>query len=74
MDTEVDEQPMLGRRAFSVNAARSGNSVAALKPAAEPTLSQQIQALPEVQQDDLPMASIGDLKVAVGWDTQTWSR
>ena len=54
---------------------RSVSSAAALEqPPPQPTLSQQIQALPEVQLKDLPIASIGDQKIAVGWDTRTWSR
>ena len=48
--------------------------MAALKAAPQVSLAQTIEALPEVQHDDLPMASMGDHKVAVGWDTRTWSR
>lgn len=61
---------------YSTTFTRSATSAAALKPAPTPrtALSEQIQALPEVQPDDLPITSMGDHKVAVGWDTRNWSR
>jgi len=65
------------KRTYSTTFTRSATSAAALKrpPAlGQPTFSQQIQALPEVQLNDLPITSMGEHKVAVGWDTRTWSR
>lgn len=64
------------RHAYSTTFTRSATSAAASKQplASQPIPPQRIQALPEVQLDDLPIASMGDHKVAVGWDTRTWSR
>lgn len=63
-------------RIYSTTCTRSASSAAALKQrlTSQPTLPQQIQALPEVQVDDLPISSMGDHKVAIGWDPRTWSR
>ena len=71
-----DEQrssPICAQRTYSTSLPRSASPEAALKQplASQPTLPYQMQ---EVHVDDLPISSIGDHKVAVGWDTRTWSR
>ncbi|KAG6910252.1 hypothetical protein DXG01_012063 [Tephrocybe rancida] len=51
---------------------RGTASAAAIRPLApgdEPPLH-----VAEVSPDDLPIVSLGDGKVAIGWDTRTWSR
>ncbi|KAF5370429.1 hypothetical protein D9615_009728 [Tricholomella constricta] len=50
---------------------RASASAAALRPR---SLEDAPQELPEVSPDDLPIISTGDNKVAIGWDTRTWSR
>ncbi|GLB40713.1 putative protein of unknown function (DUF971) [Lyophyllum shimeji] len=51
---------------------RAAASAASLRPRS--ATEDSIQPLPEVSPDALPIVSIGDNKVAIGWDTRTWSR
>ncbi|RDB28690.1 Trimethyllysine dioxygenase [Hypsizygus marmoreus] len=49
-------------------------SAAALRPRSSTVAADLSEQLPDVSPDDLPIISSGDRKVAVGWDTRTWSR
>ncbi|KAJ7116357.1 Trimethyllysine dioxygenase [Mycena epipterygia] len=60
-------------RGLATHLARASASAAALntQPPPPPTASRSVS---EVVSDDLPMISMDGRKVAVGWDTRTWSR
>ncbi|KAF8072187.1 mitochondrial protein [Lyophyllum atratum] len=51
---------------------RAAASAASLRP--QSAVDDLHRQLPEVSPDDLPIISTGDRKVAIGWDTRTWSR
>ncbi|KAF9266539.1 Trimethyllysine dioxygenase [Marasmius fiardii PR-910] len=55
---------------------RTASSAAAVRKPITQLQDQSSGSVPveDVLADDLPIASMGDRRVAVGWDTQTWSR
>jgi trimethyllysine dioxygenase len=59
-------------RGLATHLARASASSAALSN--KPPLKTPPQSVPQVASDDLPMISMDDRKVAIGWDTRTWSR
>ncbi|SJK99949.1 related to Trimethyllysine dioxygenase [Armillaria ostoyae] len=54
-------------------ALRTAASAAVLR-SKPPAFVEELQPLPNVSTDDLPITSMDDRKVAIGWDTRTWSR
>ena len=52
---------------------RATASASLLKPQMT-TWNDPPQVLPEISPDNLPIISKDDRKVAIGWDTRTWSR
>jgi trimethyllysine dioxygenase len=52
---------------------RAAASAAALRPQIV-TRNDPPRALPEISPDNLPIISKDERKVAIGWDTRTWSR
>ncbi|KAJ7352474.1 Trimethyllysine dioxygenase [Mycena albidolilacea] len=59
-------------RGLATHLARASASSSALSN--KPPLKTPPQSVPQVASDDLPMISMDDRKVAIGWDTRTWSR
>ncbi|TFK40225.1 hypothetical protein BDQ12DRAFT_680544 [Crucibulum laeve] len=57
---------------LATHLSRAAASAAALTP--RTPFTHLPQTLPEVVADDLPIISVDQRKVAIGWDTRTWSR
>ncbi|TRM64864.1 hypothetical protein BD626DRAFT_399658 [Schizophyllum amplum] len=58
---------------WSAGSRRTAASAAALKTH-EDAAELLFQALPPILPDDLPIVSADERRVAIGWDTRTWSR
>ncbi|KAF8129688.1 hypothetical protein K438DRAFT_1788957 [Mycena galopus ATCC 62051] len=69
----ISQRASNSHRELATHTARASAFAASLSP--QPwQVATPSQPVPKVVSDDLPMISMDDQKVAVGWDTRAWSR